>query len=148
MFRLSQVVTQPDLATLFASLRNKGKVLLADLVNQPLLRANLGAPQVHNMRGVPLNTSCNYAMAPGSGTTQYSAYEEDDAAVGQAAQAAGVNFAFIRNVSDTVVPDETAGQTTIPLAVRKDWAGLLYDRYGWITASNGALATWAAIAAS
>jgi hypothetical protein len=32
--------------------------------------------------------------------------------------------------------------------VRKDWAGLLYDRYGWITASNGALATWAAIAAS
>jgi len=148
MFRLSEVVTQQDLATLFASLQNKGKVLLTDLVNQPLLRANLGAPQVHNMRGVPLNTSCNYAMAPGSGTTQYSAYEEDDAAVGQAAQAAGVNFAFIRNVSDTVVPDETAGQTTIPLAVRKDWAGLLYDRYGWITASNGALATWAAIAAS
>jgi hypothetical protein len=151
MFPLSGVVTQGELTTLFGELQKKmsvGSVRLSDLVNHPLDPPNLGAPTTHNMKGVPLNTSCDYGMAPGAGSTQFSAYEEDDAAVGQAALACGVNFALIRNVSDPVVPDLTAGGNTIPFSVRKGWAGILYDRYGWITASNGALAAWAAIAAS
>jgi nucleoside phosphorylase len=151
MFPLSEVVTSAELQTLFGQLKSKisvGAVALSDLVNGPLDPKNLSAPTTHSMKGVPLNTSCNYGMAPGSGSTQYSAYEEDDAAVGQAAQTCGVNFAFIRNVSDSVVPDHTAGGVVIPFNLRKSWAGILYDRYGWITASNGALATWAAVAAS
>jgi hypothetical protein len=46
-----------------------------------------------------------------------------------------------------VVPGRTAGGDDIPFEVRKTWAGILYDRYGWITASNGALAAWSVIAA-
>lgn len=84
---------------------------------------------------------------PGSGSIQFSAYEEDDAAVGQAARKANINFAFVRNVSGTVVPNHTRNGDVIPQAIRTAWAGLLYDRYGWITASNGALAAWAVIAA-
>jgi hypothetical protein len=151
MFALSKVVTQSELHSLFERFANKysvGSLQLADLLNAPLQPANLGAPKIHSLQGKPLNTSCDFAMAPGAGSPTYAAYEEDDAAVGQAAQEAGVAFAFMRNVSDTVVPDHTAAGTAIPLTLRQNWASLLYDRYGLITAFNGALATWAAIAAS
>ena len=150
MFPLSKVVTETDLETLFGRLSNSndvGDLTLADLLSPPLQPANLGSPTIHDLPGVPLNTSCDFAMAPGSGTTSFSAYEEDDAVVGETAQQLGVSFAFIRNVSDPVVPDHTAGGAVIAQALRQTWAGMLYDRYGLFTASNGALATWAAIAA-
>ncbi|HTV26962.1 MAG TPA: hypothetical protein VMF32_04195 [Xanthobacteraceae bacterium] len=151
MFQLSDVVSAPELQNLFERLAQKtsiGPLTLNDLLNAPLQPENLGAPTVHSMPGVPLNTSCDFSMAPGSGSTNFAAYEEDDAVVGEVAQELHVNFAFIRNVSDPVVPDHTASGTIIAADIRRNWAGLLYDRYGLITASNGALATWAAIAAS
>jgi hypothetical protein len=60
---------------------------------------------------------------PGSGSTQFSAYEEDDAAVGQATRKANIDFAFVRNVPDTVVPDHTRNADVIPKAIRTAWAG-------------------------
>jgi hypothetical protein len=150
MFPLSNVVTMPELQMLFSRFAQKYSVSslkLTDFLNAPLQPANLGTPKVHSLKGLPLNTSCNFAMAPGTGSKTFAAFEEDDAAVAQAALKAGINFAFIRNVSDTVVPDHSTTGTVIPDPIREDWAGLLYDRYGLFTASNGALATWAAIAA-
>jgi hypothetical protein len=51
-----------------------GTLTLADLINAPLNPANLSTPTVHNLPGIPLNTSCDFGMAPGSGTTEFSAY--------------------------------------------------------------------------
>ena len=109
--------------------------------------ASLEARTVHYLPGVPLNTSCDFAMAPGGGTTSFSAYEEDDAGVGETARQFGVSFAFIRNVFAPVLPDHTAAGVPIAQALRQARARYVYDRYGLFTASNGALATWAAIAA-
>jgi nucleoside phosphorylase len=150
MFPLSKVVTSAELTTLFSHFAHKydaGSLALSDVLNAPLQPTNLGAPIVR-VSTLPLNTSCDFAMAPAAGSTQFSAYEEDDAAVGQAATLANVPFAFIRNVSDTVVPDQTASGAKINESLRQKWAQTLYDRYSLITATNGALATWAAIAAS
>ncbi len=151
MLPLSKVATLRDLETLFSRFSKSnhvGDLTLTDLLNAPLQPANLDAPAVHNLPGVPLNTSCDFAMAPGGGTTSFSAYEEDDAVVGQTAQQLGVSFAFIRNVSDPIVPDHTAAGAPIEQALRQTWAGYVYDRYGLFIASNGAVATWATIAAS
>jgi hypothetical protein len=153
MFPLSQVATSQDLQTLFEQYSQKNKVgaiKLSDLINAPLQPSNLAKPTIHSLPGLPLNTSCDFAMAPGAGSTTFAAYEEDDAAVGQAAQQARANyaFAFIRNVSDTVIADHTANGTAISTSLRGAWGDMLYDRYGLFTSFNGALATWAAIAAS
>ena len=88
MFPLARVATQQDLDRLFSQYASKNRVRgisLKDLQNAPLQPANLGAPTVHQAQGVPLNTSCNFGMAPGTGSKQFCAYEEDDAVVGQAA---------------------------------------------------------------
>jgi hypothetical protein len=69
--------------------------------------------------------------------------------VGQAAQQikADYAFAFIRNVSDTVIADQAANGTAISTS-RAERGRYAYDRYGFITSSNGPLTTWAAITAS
>ncbi|MGA7811875.1 MAG: GTPase, partial [Caballeronia sp.] len=151
MFPLASVATQQDLETVFSQFSRKNKVgniTLTDLINGPLNPANLGSPSIHSMQGTPLNTSCNFAMAPGEGSTAFSAYEEDDAVLGEVALSGGVNFAFMRNVSDPVVPDKAGDGTAISTKLRQQWASALYERYGLFTASNGALATWAVIGAS
>jgi hypothetical protein len=150
MFPLEKVITIEGLESLFRQLSRKvdvGSVTLNDLLNAPLQPANLGSPLIHSMQGVPLNTSCDFSMAPGAGSTTFSAFEEDDAVVGQVAGEMSVNFAFVRNVSDTVIPDQNS-EGPISDNIRQAWAGDIYDQYGLITATNGAIATWAAIAAT
>jgi hypothetical protein len=151
MLKLSQFVTTADLQMLFSTMKSTvdvGSINLSDLTSKPLQPSNLGNPTIHSLQGTPLNTSTDFMMAPGQGTKAYAAYEEDDAIVGQAALVANVNFVFVRNISDPVVPDQTAAGAAIGTEIRKKWAGAIYDRYGLITSTNGALAAWAAIAAS
>jgi len=147
MFPMSKAATPADLQTVFDWLAKHyavGSLTLADLINQPLQPANLATPTIHDLPGVPLNTSCNFGMAPPQGSTTYSAFEEDDAIIGQMALKGQVDFAFVRSVSDPVI----AGGGAIPAKLRPSWGSALYDRYELVAACNNALATWAAIAAS
>jgi nucleoside phosphorylase len=149
MFRLSTVATPAVLQALFTRAAAKappGATTLDDVLNSPM--TNTSSPTAHSLQGVPLNTSDDYGMAPGTGSPTFSVYEEDDAVLGQVALELNVPFAFIRNVSDTVVPAVTKHAQAIDDKFRKAWAGDVYDQFGMYAANNGALATWAAITAS
>jgi MYXO-CTERM domain-containing protein len=148
---LSGAATTQDLDSLFTSVFGSSSgVAPSDVIGASL--TNLGSPAVRSMQGVPLNTSDDFlttpgaGMAPGDGNDGYSAYETDDAVIAQAALQANVEYASIRNVSDTVVPSATASSAPISDTLRTNWSSALYYRYGFLTAVNGALATWAAIA--
>jgi hypothetical protein len=146
MFKLNTVATGAELQSIFAKVAAKhppGNITLDDILNTPM--TNTATPTVHIAKDVPLNTSDDYGMAPGAGSPTFCAYEEDDAVLGQEALKHNVKFAFIRNVSDTVVPETSHGKT-ISKAFRDAWAGAVYDAFGFYSAFNGAFATWAAIA--
>lgn len=67
--------------------------------------------------------------------------EMDDAVVGMACQKYQVPFGFIRNVSDPVINAE------LPDSLQDSWAGYIYREQGLYTSFNGAIATWALLAA-
>lgn len=67
--------------------------------------------------------------------------EMDDAVVGLACQRHGVAFGFARNVSDPVI------DARLPAELQRAWAGYIYQQHGLQTSFNGALATWALLAA-
>jgi hypothetical protein len=71
----------------------------------------------------------------------------DDAVIAHVAGRLGVDYAFFRNVSDPVVPAATADGTPLDPAVRSGWSSLVYTDFGLFTSYNGAIATWAALAA-
>lgn len=119
---------------------------LTDLVNPPIDPDNLGSPKAVNYNNQPLLTTDYYYIA--EGPTNYAALEMDDAVIGYAAQKAGAGFVFVRNISDTLVPAQTPGGTTIPDDAREAWSSAIYDAFGLYTSFNGALAAWAAIAGS
>lgn len=66
------------------------------------------------------------------------AVEMDDAAVALGAALASVPVASVRNASDPVMPDDT------PATARQ--ASDIYEKYGYYTTINSAIATWAMIA--
>jgi MYXO-CTERM domain-containing protein len=153
MIPLGTAATSQDLQSLFTSVfSGSPSIASTDVINAPL--QNLGVAAVHSMQGVALNTSDDFlttpgaGMAPGDGNDPYSVYETDDAVIAQAAIQANVAYASIRNVSDTVVPSTTASAAPISDTLRTNWSSALYYRYGFLTAVNGAIATWAAIASS
>jgi nucleoside phosphorylase len=153
MIPLSTAATSQDLQSLFTSVFGSSSTIApSDVIGAPL--QNLDAPTVHSMQGVPLNTSDDFltvpgaGMAPGDGNDPYSVYETDDAVIAQAAIQANVQYASIRNVSDTVVPSTTASSAPISDTLRTSWSSALYYRYGFLTAVNGAIAAWAAVASS
>lgn len=148
---LSGAATPQDLDSLFTSVfGSSSSIAPSDVIGASL--TNLSSPIVRSMQGVALNTSDDFlttpgaGMAPGDGNDPYSVYETDDAVIAQAAGAANVAYASIRNVSDTVVPSATASSAPISDTLRTNWSSALYYRYGFLTAVNGAIATWAAIA--
>jgi hypothetical protein len=149
---LNKFATQSSLASVLAAAKNgkDGKLLapfsLTDLLNAALDPANLGSPKAVNFKGTPLLTTDFYFIAPGN--TNYAALEMDDAVIGFAATQANVNFVFVRNISDTLVPAQTPANQLIPSEARQAWSSAVYDAYGLYTSFNGALAAWAAIAAS
>ncbi|KZY30253.1 hypothetical protein A3754_11330 [Alcanivorax sp. HI0083] len=67
--------------------------------------------------------------------------EMDDAVVGMACQQQKTAFGFVRNVSDPVI------NGALPASLQDSWAGYIYREQGLYTSYNGALATWALLAA-
>lgn len=119
---------------------------LSDLVNAPIDPANLGSPKVVDYANQPLLTTDYYYIS--STPSSYAALEMDDAVIGYAAQKSGAGFVFVRNISDTLIPALTPDQKPIPDDAREAWSSALYNAFGLYTSFNGALASWAAIAAT
>jgi hypothetical protein len=149
-FPLSKVATQKGLANILASAKKGqgGKALepfsLSDLLNDAINPANLGSPKAVAFNGTPLLTTDYYFIA--AGNTDYAALEMDDAVVGYAAGLAHLDFVFVRNISDTLVPAETPAHQAIPADARQAWSSAVYDAYGLYTSYNSAIAAWATIA--
>lgn len=153
LFKLKDAVTEQELEYLFCQTMQKhptqeGKVTLKDLVNAPLDPANLGSPKGLNKQNVPLLTTDYYYIAHGDDSTQYCALEMDDAVVGLYAGELGVDYVFVRNISDPIVPDKTLDGQPIDPELGQDWSGDIYTNFGIYTSMNGALITWATIAGS
>ncbi len=122
-------------------------ITVTDLVNKPLNPDNLKQAQTINCKDKPLLTTDFYYIAQPGDAEKYCILEMDDAVLGQVAGVMGVNYAFVRNVSDPVVPSQTQdGSSDIPDVVRNEWSSLIYDTFGFYTSYNGALSAWATIA--
>ncbi|MCG8454720.1 MAG: hypothetical protein MI919_00455 [Holophagales bacterium] len=151
LYPLNHVVNAFELTYLIRRLhqRNVASRLFGydDLVNAPLQPQNLTTPRGLNKSNVALLTTDTYFIASGDDSAQYSALEMDDAVIGHVAARHNAKFAFVRNISDPLVPaSNRTGSTPIPHDVRKDWSGLIYEDFGLYTSFNGALLTWATIA--
>ena len=68
--------------------------------------------------------------------------EMDDAVIGMVCDENKVLFGFVRNVSDPVINGD------LPKKLQDAWAEYIYEKYGWYSSFNGALAAWAVIAAA
>jgi hypothetical protein len=149
---LSGIATQQELQKVLQQTQNSssGRALasftLSDLLNPALDPANLGSPKAVSYPGIPLLTTDTYYIAPSD--TPYAALEMDDAVIAYVAGQNNIHFAFVRNISDTLIPSETPSGQEIPAAARKDWSSAIYDHFGLYTSFNGALAAWATIAGS
>jgi len=91
-----------------------------------------------------LFTTDYYYISGPEGNPEYSILEMDDTIVGYASQQKGVDFLFVRNVSDTVVVGEAGGQE-LTKDQRKGWSSAIYVKCGLYTSVNSALTTWSAI---
>ncbi|QUS54067.1 hypothetical protein [Pseudovibrio brasiliensis] len=154
LFKLSSVVTQPYLEYLLCQAiydSDKGnpdwagQFTVADMMNPAL--EDLGAPKGLDKKGIPLLTTDYYFISDGEDTEQYSALEMDDAVVGYAAGEYHVDYVFVRNMSDTVIPTQTPSGKPIPQELRENWSSEIYEHYGFYTSMNGALLTWGTIVA-
>lgn len=117
-----------------------------DLVNYPLNPDNTGDNKALEMKDKALLTTDYYFISSGDDTDQYSSLEMDDTVIGIAAEQAGVDYTFVRNISDPIIASKAKDGTTIPRQVREDWSSLIYETAGLYTSFNGALTTWALIA--
>lgn len=149
-YPLTDVVTTDTLESAVARLHTEvpesAPFTLADLLNGALDPANLASSRVLAMQGTPLLTTDFYYIAGGPDDAQWAVLEMDDAVIAYVAGRHGVDYAFVRNVSDPLVPTTTAAGAAIPASVRDGWSGMIYERFGLYSSFNGALATWAAIA--
>jgi nucleoside phosphorylase len=119
--------------------------------NYPLSTLNAGGlvnpthpPVLNNL--TPASTSLLTASTFVVGTTSggyanFAVIEMDDAVIGQVCQQKNVKFGFVRNVSDP------AQNAALPAEVQGNWGSAVYDVFGFYTSYNGALVTWAMIAA-
>lgn len=150
-FPLAQAVSYPVLGRLLHRLAGErsdaASLTLTDLVNAPLRPEQLGDPAARPLPGTPLLTTDYYFIASGDDAARYAVLEMDDAVVGAVAEQHDTAYAFVRNVSDPVVPATTAAGAPIADAVRDAWSSLIYDSFGIYSSMNGALATWALLAA-
>lgn len=153
LFKLSDVVTPAWLEYLLEQAIDdpehgdpswKGKYTVADMMNAAM--QGLDHPRGLNKRGVPLLSTDYYFIASHGDSDQYSTLEMDDAVVGLQAQKMGVEFAFLRNISDPVVPDNTQAGDPIPAGLRENWSSQIYSHYGFYSSMNGALLAWSTIA--
>ena len=145
---LSEVLTTDEWNDLLAEFHKKNKgtssMTLKELINAPLENANISRPKALLQKGKKLLTTDYYYISGPQGNDEYSILEMDDTIVGYAAQKKGVDFLFVRNVSDTVVVGEAGGQT-LTKDQREGWSSVIYVKCGFYTSFNGALTTWSAI---
>lgn len=148
-FPMSNIVTYNELNYLLYKLHKKiegsSNLTLQDILNGPMTPGELHNPKIIPFTSRPLLTTDYYYIAEES-TDTYAVLEMDDAVIAYEAGKQGVDYAFIRNISDPVVPNQTPGGTTIPKGIREEWSSLIYETFGLYTSFNGALTTWAAIA--
>ncbi len=150
LFRLDSVLTRTELETLLTELHEKDPAAkafgLGDLVNAPITPSNLGSPKAIEAKEVPLLTTDFYFIATGDDSEQYCVLEMDDAVVAKVAGDKDVQYCFVRNISDPIVPSKSQKKLTIPANVRSDWSGGIYKACGVYSSFNGALLAWATIA--
>ncbi len=148
-FSLAQVATEATYQALFLRLtaaQQKEGVTLTDLLNPPLNPSNLKVPSVKIARDQPLLTTDFYYIAQPGDAAKYCILEMDDAVLGAVAGHCKVDFVFVRNVSDPIVPAQTLAGQKIPDELREAWSSLIYTAFGFYTSYNGALAAWATLA--
>jgi len=149
-FDMATVVTWPVLESMLQQLQQKDSgaksLTLNELVNPPLNPGNLKQSKILPKDGQPLLTTDYYYIASGNDAAKWSVLEMDDAVIGYVAQQKGTSFCFSRNISDPIVPNKAKGKT-IDDSIRGDWSGEIYQKFGFYTSFNGALATWAALTA-
>jgi nucleoside phosphorylase len=147
---LGSIASLAELGDMLNQLHAKYKAsapfTLTDLLNNGLNPSNLGTATATPMKGVPILTTDSYYIAPGN--TPYAALEMDDAVIAYAAGLQKVNFAFVRNISDPMVPAVAGNGAPIPDEIREDWSSAIYTNFGLYSSFNGALTAWATIAAS
>jgi nucleoside phosphorylase len=119
---------------------------LSDLVNQAIAPGQMHDSKALPMPGTALLTTDYYYIATGTDSAQWSVLEMDDAVIAYVAGQHGIEYAFVRNISDPLVPNTGGGGQTIPDDVRGRWSGLIYEEFGFYTSFNGAITTWATIA--
>jgi nucleoside phosphorylase len=101
------------------------------------------SPKIFNQTGGndSLLTASTFIVATIAGNYQeFTVVEMDDTIIGEACKGTGVGFGFIRNLSDP------AQNGALPTKAPGSWGSAVYDVYGFYTAYNGALATWAMLA--
>jgi nucleoside phosphorylase len=154
LFPLNQVVTTASLETAREAAasdyqertRQSFPCTVADLLNPALDPRNLGSPKARSKKGVPILTTDYYYIAPAN--SNYAALEMDDAVVAHTAVLKNTRYAFIRNISDTVVPAQTASGRPIPAEARDSWSSAIYEKFGLYTSFNSAVVAWATIASA
>jgi len=88
--------------------------------------------------GASLLTTSTFAVGTSAGNyATYTSIEMDDAIIGQACNASGTAFGFVRNLSDPVQ------NAALPAKAQGNWGSAVYDAYGFYTSYNGAVAAWA-----
>ena len=149
-FGLGEAVNYPVLERLVHTLQlhvpQAASLTLEDLLNDALRPEKLRDPAALPMAGTPLLTTDYYYIAADADAAQWAALEMDDAVVAWVAAQHGVDYLFVRNVSDPLVPAATASGAPIPEQVRDGWSSLIYEDFGLYSSFNGALTTWAIIA--
>ncbi len=103
-----------------------------------------GLPVLSNLtiNNTALLTAATFVVGTTSGSyADYAVIEMDDAVIARVCQDEKVAFGFVRNVSDP------AQNAALPADVQGNWGGAVYDVFGFYTSYNGALVTWAMLAA-
>jgi nucleoside phosphorylase len=90
----------------------------------------------------PLLTASTFVVGTTSGEfKEFAVIEMDDAVIAKVCHEEKVAFGFVRNISDP------AQNAKLPPKVQGNWGSSVYDVFGFYTSYNGALVTWAMIAA-
>jgi hypothetical protein len=148
-FPLERIVTFPLLQAMFTDLGQQLPIApnlrLDDLLNDALSPTTVAGSKGLPMPGTPLLTTDFYYIADTPDSQQWAALEMDDAVVGYVADSHDVDFVFVRNISDPVVPFQAMDGSALPPDVRQAWSSEVYEMFGLYTSFNGALATWAAL---
>jgi nucleoside phosphorylase len=155
LYKLDQVVTLDELkAVLHQTIYDpktgnpswEGTCTIEDLINDAIDPSNLGNPKGINKKDVPILTTDYYYIATPDDGDKYAALEMDDTVVGLAAKEKNTDFAFVRNISDPVVPFTKKNGEAFADGLRNAFSGQIYSHFGFYSSMNGALLTWAAIA--